>query len=390
MRTLREFNVKNKRVLVRCDFNVPLDKKGEIQDDFKILQTIPTIKYLIDNEAKIILLSHLGRPKGEVIEELRLNLVAERLSKILVRPIKKLDDCIGKEIEKEIEKMQPKEVILLENIQFNPGERMNDPGFTKSLASYADIFILEAFGQSHRDYASISGLPKYLPSGAGFSLEKEVKILSKVLGKPWRPLVIIIGGVKIETKIKMIKQFLEKADHLLIGGKIANAILIAKGICVIGPWPEKKIVEEIEKLSLTSTKLHLPIDAIVSPDKTGKVYTRMSGPGKVRNDELLLDIGPETINVFSQVIKKAKMIVWSGPLGFFENPLFEKGTKEIAQIITRNHKAYKIVGGGDTLFAVSKFGFTEKFDHVSTGGGAMLSFLSGEELPGLKALERQF
>jgi 3-phosphoglycerate kinase len=284
--------------------------------------------------------------------------------------------------------MKEGEVLLLENLRFHREEKENDRNFSKKLAKLADVYVNDAFGISHREHASIVGVPKYLPSGAGLLLEKEVKILSKSLEEPWRPLVAIIGGAKISSKIKVIEQFLEKADHLLIGGKIANAILVIKGICIGRPWPPEEVAKEIAKFDLTSTKLHLPIDAVASPDETGKTYIRETGPGKVRRDEELLDIGPETIEVFSKIIEKAKMIIWSGPLGHFEEPLFERGTKMIAEKIAKNHQAFKIVGGGDTISALSKFGLREKFDHISTGGGAMLEFLSGKELPGLKILEK--
>ena len=388
MRTLKDLDVKNKRVLVRCDFNIPLNKKGDIGDDFRIKQTIPTIEYLIKNKAKVILMSHLDEPKGKVVETLRLTPVQEKLVEYLNLSVTKAPDCIGKEIEKQAEEMKEGEILLLENLRFHKEEKENDRNFSKELAKLADVYINDAFGVSHRAHASIVGVPKYLPSGAGLLLEKEVKILSKVLEKPWRPLVAIIGGVKISSKIKVIKQFLEKADHLLIGGKIANAILVAKGICVGRPWPSEEVAKEIAKFNLTSIKLHLPIDAVASPDETGKFYVRETGPGRVRKDEKLFDIGPETIKMFSEIIEKAKMIIWSGPLGRFEELLFEKGTKVIAEKIAKNHQAFKIVGGGETISALSKFGLREKFDHISTGGGAMLEFLSGEELPGLKILEK--
>lgn len=388
MRTIKDLNVKNKRVLVRCDFNVPLNEKGEIEDDFRIKQTIPTIKYLIKNGAKVILMSHLGRPEGKVVESLRLTSVQKKLAEYLDAQVAKAADCIGKEVEKKTIEMKEGEILLLENLRFHKEEKKNYGNFAKEISKLADIYINDAFGVSHRTQASIIGVPKYLPSAAGLLLEKEIKILSRVIEDPWRPLVAIIGGVKIESKIKVIKQFLEKADHLLIGGKISNAILASKGICIGKPLPSKEVMKEIEKFKLTSTKLHLPVDAIASPDETGKFYTRESAPARVRKDEKLLDIGPETIQIFSKIIKNAKMIVWSGPLGFFEEPLFEKGTKAIAEEIARNHRAFKIVGGGETVSAVSQFGLREKFDHISTGGGAMLSFLSGEELPGLRVLEK--
>lgn len=386
-KTLKDFNVKNKRVLVRCDFNVPLDEKGNILDDFRIERAIPTIEYLVKNKAKVILMSHLGNPEGKVVEGLRLTPVQEKLTAILGLSIIKAPDCVGKNIEAQTYEMQEGEILLLENLRFHKEEEENNPNFARNLSKLADFYINDAFGVSHRPHASIVGVPKYLPAAAGFLFKKEVKVLSRVLEEPWRPLVVIIGGVKIESKIKVIKQLLKIVDHLLIGGKIANTILVVKEICVGRPLPQKEAVREVEKFSLTSTKLHLPIDAIVSPDETGRIYLRKTALGKVKKDEKIFDIGTETIDLFSEIIKDAKMIIWSGPLGLFEEPLFERGTREIAENIVKNHGAYKIVGGGDTLFAISKFGLRDKFDHVSTGGGAMLSFLSGEELPGLKVLK---
>lgn len=311
MKTLKDFNVKNKRVLVRCDFNIPLDEKENIADDFRIKQTIPTIEYLLKNEAKVILMSHLANNKS-------LFVIEERLEKYL-----------GSE-----------EFTLLENLRFNKGEKENDDNFAKELAQLGDIYINDAFGVCHRKHASVVGVPKYLPSGAGFLLEKEIEVLSKVLKKPERPLVAIIGGNKIESKAKVIEQFLEKADYVLIGGRIAGQI------------KDK------------SNKLYIPVDS-----KNG------------------FDIGPKTIKIFSEIIKKARTILWAGPLGKFEDSVYEQGTKKVAKLIVKNNQAFKIAGGGDTIFALTKFGLRDKFDHISTGGGAMLQFLSGEELPGLKALD---
>lgn len=323
MKTLKDFDVKNKRVLVRCDFDIPLDEKGNITDDFRIKKVIPTIEYLIENKSKVILMGHLGRPGGKAVKTLKVEPVRKKLSEILGISIKEKDS----------------QVILLENLRFDKRERENDSGFAQELAKLGDIYINDAFANSHRDHASIVGVPKYLPSGAGFLLEKEIKVLSNILENSEHPLVAIIGGIKIESKAKVIEQFLEKADHVLIGGKIAY------------------------NLNLTSSKLHLPVD-----HKDG------------------LDIGPKTIEMFSEIIRKAKMIVWAGPLGKFEDPVYEQGTKQIAEEISKNDKAFKIAGGGDTIFALTKWGLRDKFDHISTGGGAMLQFLSGEELPGLKAL----
>ena len=388
MKTLKNFNFKGKRVLARCDFNVPLDERGEISDDYRIKKTLPTIEYLIKKGAKLLLMSHLGRPEGRVVNELRLDSIAKRLSNLLNRPVKKLDDCVGKEVKKEVERIQAGEIILLENIQFNPGENKNDPSFAKTLASYADIFIMEAFSQAHRNYASIAGIQKYLPSAAGLLLEKEIKILSRVLEKPWRPLVVIIGGVKISTKIGVIEQFLKKADHLLLGGEVANAVLVGKGISLGRPVLEnKEIIKKIEKIDLTNPKLHLPVDGLISLRNMTEGYFKIGAIGTVKREEKVFDIGPETIKIFSEIIKQAKMILWSGPLGLFEEKKFEKGTKETAESIVRNHAAFKIAGGGDTDSALLKFGLRDRFDHISTGGGAMLEFLSGEKLPGIEALK---
>ena len=404
MKTLKNLNLKGKKVLVRCDFNVPLDKEGQISDDSRIKETLPTIEYLIKKGAKVILMSHLGRPEGKVVNELRLDPVAKRLSELLNRPVKKLDDCVGRKVKKEVERIQTGEIVLLENIQFNPGENKNDANFAKTLASYADIFIMEAFGQSHRNYASISGIQKYLPSGAGFLLEKEIKILSKVLKSPWHPLVVIIGGVKIESKIGVIEQFLKKADHLLLGGEIANTILIGKGVSLGRPLLEvnepkgsfspfavarvdKAIIKKVEKIDLTDPRVHLPVDGVISLENMAEGYFKIGAIGNVKKEEKVYDIGPETIKIFSEIIKQAKMILWSGPLGLFEEKKFENGTKETAQNIVRNHSAFKVAGGGDTISALNKFGLLDKFDHVSTGGGAMLEFLSGQKLPGIEALK---
>lgn len=391
MKTLKSFNFKNKKVLVRCDFNVPIDKKGNIEDDFRIKQTLSTIEYLIKKGGKVILISHLGKPEGKFIPEFSLKPVAKKLQELLNKEVKFLSDCQGIEIEKEIDKMKPGEVVLLENLRFYKGEEENDEKFAKTLSRLGDIFINEAFSACHRSHASIVGIPKYLPAGAGLVLEKEVKIFSKIFKKSWRPLVVIIGGAKVSDKIKICKNFLEKADQVLLGGKIANAILIQKGILVGRPQLQPEIVQEIEKIDLTSQKLHLPVDATISlvDLETGlkENYLRHGGLGQVRAEENIYDIGPETIKVFSKIIKEGKMIFWAGPLGMFEEKKFERGTKEIAQAIAWNHSAFKIAGGGDTIAALNKFGLADKFDHLSVGGGAMLEFLAGKELPGLTALK---
>jgi 3-phosphoglycerate kinase len=392
MRALKDFQLENKKVLLRVDFNVPLDKKGKILDDFRIKKTLPTINYLREKKAKIILISHLGRPlKNQKIKakskKYSLKLLVPCLENLFKAKVKFLEDCIGSKVKEKVEKMKGGEISLLENLRFHPEEEENNPRFAQELAELGDYFIQDAFGVCHRSHASVVELPKYLPSGMGLLLEREIKVLSKILREPWHPLVVIIGGIKIGTKIGAIRNFLKKADSLLIGGEIANVILRVKGICLSKPLPDEKIIDKLRDLQLTNPKLHLPVDVIVSPDKTGQLYIREEAPAAVRKEEEIFDIGPETIRMFSEIIKKAKMILWSGPLGFFENPLFEKGTKIIGDKIARNHKAFKVAGGGDTILALKKFHLREQFDFISTGGGAMLRFLGGEKLPGIEALK---
>jgi len=386
MKTLRDFDFKNKKVLVRCDFNVPLGKIGEITDDFRIQQTIPTIRYLIEKGAKIILMSHLGEPGGRAVENLKLTPIQNKLKDLLKLQVPKAGDCIGRKIEEQTQKMKPGEVFLLENLRFHKGEEEADLNFTKELAKLGQIYINDAFGVCHRRHASIVGVPKYLLSGAGLLLEKEINVLSKVLKNPSRPLVAIIGGVKFSSKIKVIEQFLKTADHLLLGGRIFEPLLQIKGILVGRPWPEEKVIGQIQKINLTNPKIHLPVDSLVCLPNLEEGYSRKAGIGSIRKEEEIFDIGPETVKLFTDLIKTAKMIIWSGPLGNFERAPFDAGSKGIAEAIVRNHGAFKVAGGGDTDAFLAKYNFRDKFDHVSTGGGAMLEFLSGEKLPGIEAI----
>lgn len=350
-------------------------------DDFRLRKALPTINYLREQGARVILLSHLS---GE--REHSLRSVAEALERLLGVKIKFLDDCLSEGVEREAEKMRGGEVILLENLRFHPEEEKNDPVFAKKLARLGELFLNDAFGVCHREHASIVQLPQHLPSGAGLLMEKEIQVLSKIANHPWHPLVLIIGGIKIESKIRGVERFLEKADNLLLGGEIANVILRAKRITVSQPLPPARIIKRVEPLKLTDPKLHLPVDVVASPDKTADLYTRVAGPAAVRRDEFILDIGPETINIFKEIIKKAKMIIWSGPLGLFEKPAFSRGTREVGDRIARNYKAFKVAGGGDTVLALREFHLRERFDFISTGGGAMLRFLAGDKLPGIEAL----
>ncbi len=389
IKKLENFDVNKKIVLVRCDFNVPFDNEGEIEDDFRIKKALPTIKYLIKEKAQIVLMSHLGRPNGKRIEKYSLRLVAERLSELLDQKVDLTPDCTSRKTKKMVKNLNPGEVLLLENVQFHSGEKENDPSYVKELAQLGDIFILEAFGQSHRSYASISGISKEIPAGAGFLMEEELNNLDKIREPKKTPYTAILGGAKLSTKVELIKKILKKCDHFLLGGKVANILLRTKGLSIGKLIPEGKeeIQEDVKEIDLTNPKLHLPTDVVVGLILPPEKIKRESGPGSVRKREAVLDIGPETIKMFGEIIKESEVILWNGPLGYFEKEEFAKGTKEVANLILKNKKALKIVGGGDTVYALGKFGLRDKFDHVSTGGGAMLSYISGEELPGIKALK---
>jgi len=345
MKTLREFNLKGKRILVRCDFNVPLGEQGDILDDFRIRQSIPTIEYLTKERAKVILMSHLDRPGGKVIEKLRLTPIQDKLMEYLDLSVVKAPDCLGKEIERWSHQMKNGEILLLENLRFHKEEEENEEGFAKELAKLGDIYINDAFGVSHRNHASVVGVPKFLPSGAGFLLEKEIKVLTGLMEKPKKPLVAIIGGKKVETKTKLIDKISEIADFILIGSLI-----------------KKEIKEKNIQLRYHS-KIIEPSDSI---------------EGK--------DIGPQTIKNFKEKINLAKTIFWSGPLGKIEEVKFQMGSKTIAQTII-NSGAFSVIGGGETVEFVNQSGLIEKFNHASTGGGAMIAFISGEKIPGIEVLK---
>lgn len=345
MKNLRDFNFKGKRVLVRCDFNVPLDNKGNILDDFRIEKSIPTIEYLVKKMVKLILMSHLGDPGGKVVENLRMTPVQEKLMEYLDLSVVKAPDCIGKEIEKWIFQMKEGEILLLENLRFHKEEKENDQDFAKSLARLGNIYINDAFASCHRAHASVAGVPKYLPAGAGLLLEKEIEGLSKIRLKSGRPSIAIFGGTfKEEKEFRFLEKTLESVDFLLIGNLLEKAIREKK---YLFKYPEK----------------------ILAPK---------------RKDSL--DLDPETLQIFKEKILKAKTIFWSGPLGKIEEKKFQKGTEEIAKAIIQT-KAFKVAGGGSTIDFLRDHNFALKFDHLSTGGGAMLAFLAGEKLPGIEALE---
>lgn len=339
MKTLREANIKKgTRVLVRCDFNCPIDKNGNVLEAYRIEKTLPTINYLLEKNARIILMSHLDDPKGKIIENLRLTPIADALFSYLDLSILKAPDCVGENIRKMVEEMQEGEILLLENLRFHKEEEANVELFAQKLASLGEVYVNDAFGVCHRAHASIVGVPKFLPSFAGFLLESEIKNLSKILENPARPLVAVFGGAKIETKLPTVQRFLNLADFVLIGGKIAKEI------------------------NFSHPKLYNAIDFNQG-----------------------FDIGDKTIKKFQDIISRAKTIIWNGPMGIFEKPEFEKGTKEIAKAISES-KAFKVAGGGETLLAISKYCLEKKFDFLSTGGGAMLEFLAGKELLGIEEI----
>ncbi len=388
MKSLKDFNFKDKKVLLRVDFNVPVgkDRKVDSKEDWRIESTLPTINHLLDQGAKVIILAHLGRPDGEVKSDLRLDPVAKRLEELLNKKVIKLDESCGEKVDKEISKMKPGDVIMLENLRFHSEEKANDNDFAKKLASYGEIYVNDAFGVNHRAHASLVGIPKYLPSCAGLLLEKEMEILSKVMEKPDRPLAVIIGGVKISTKIKFIKNFLNKADNLLLGGALANTVIAAKGFAIGRSVNEAEMVDEVKKMELTNTKLHLPVDTVASVEPSGRASSRIAPVGNTEENEMILDIGPDTIELFRDIVEQAETIIWNGPMGLMEIEEFVQGSKEIAKIVAQS-KGFSIVGGGDSITLLEKMDLLGKINHVSTGGGAMLKFLAGEELPAVKALE---
>ena len=389
-KTIRDIEAKGKRVLVRVDLNVPMDEiTGQITDETRITAIIPTIAYLLEKRAKIILCSHLGRPKGSVVESMRLAPVAKRLSEILELPVKTDDDCVGPEVEEAVSQMSPGNIILLENLRFHPEEEKNDHEFAKSLAGLADIYVNDAFGVAHRSHASTVGVTKYIPAVGGLLIEKEIEMLHKALDVPARPLTIIVGGAKVSDKITLIDHMLDKVDNLLVGGGMISTFLKALGYEIGDSLVEldkielaKKLMEKAEK---NKTNLVLPVDLIVA-DKFDKYASIAIVPIKrIPKARIVMDIGPKTVAVFSEIIRNSKTILWNGPMGVFEFPKFSKGTRDIAKLIAELD-AITIIGGGSTSEVVDSMGLQDRMTHVSTGGGASLKLLEGSALPGLEAL----
>lgn len=386
-KTIKDINLRHKRVLVRVDFNVPLTADGQVDssEDWRIKRTLATLEYLQKQDAKIILLAHLGRPNAERNPEFSLRPVSEYLSR-LIQPVIFIDDCCGSLVAKKVADLKSKEILFLENLRFYPGEETNDLDFSKKLAALGDVYINDAFANSHRAHASIVGLPKILPAVAGLLLAEEIEKLSPVRQKPKKPLTVLIGGVKISSKLKFIQHFLNTADSVVLGGALANTVLMAKGLAVGKSVVEETILEELRALNLTDPKLHLPVDAIVAAEPKAGVPWRVTAIGNTRDDEMILDIGPDTRRLFGDIVMQSSTVIWTGPMGLREVPAFSQGTEIIARAMTQG-KAYTIVGGGDTTGIINKLNLADKIGYVSTGGSAMLDFLAGSQLPGLVALE---
>ncbi|MEJ2569341.1 MAG: phosphoglycerate kinase [Anaerolineales bacterium] len=385
-KTIRDIDPENKRVLVRVDFNVPL-ADGAVADDTRIRAALPTIRYLLDHDAAVILCSHLGRPKGKIVPELTLRPVAEHLSSLLDMPVKFVEDCVGPKARAAAEKLEPGEVLLLENTRFNPEERANDDAFSAALASLADLYVDDAFGSAHRAHASTEGVAHHLPAVAGFLMEKELEYLGKALENPAHPFVAILGGAKISDKITVVERLLEKADRLLIGGGMANTFLAAQGKSMGNSLVEDdSIATAKDLLARSADRLLLPVDLVVGDRFAEDAQSKTVSVDEVPAGWGAYDIGPKTVESFSQVINEAKLVVWNGPMGVFEFEPFAKGTWAIAKAVAAC-KGTTIVGGGESTAAVRQAGLTDSISHVSTGGGASLEFLEGKELPGVVVLE---
>jgi len=397
-KTVKDLDVSGKRVLERVDFNVPQDEHGNITDDRRIVAALPTIKYLLDQNAKLILVSHLGRPKG-VTPEFKMDPIAKRLQELLGEPVKKLNDCVGGAVKSAVMAMNPGDVILLENVRFHPEEEANDPAFAKQLADLAEVYVNDAFGTAHRAHASTEGVARYLPAVAGFLMQKELDYLGKALESPERPFVAILGGVKVSDKIKVIDNLLTKVNTLMIGGAMTYTFLKAKGLSVGNSMVDQDGLgyasEAFDKAAKLGVRLMLPTDNVVArlapevkipKELPDRMEIRTVASTEIPDGFRGLDIGPDTIRDYSEVIRSAKTVVWNGPMGVFERKEFAAGTLGIAEALAYSG-ATSIVGGGDSAAALEKLGYADKITHVSTGGGASLEFLEGIELPGVAALQ---
>jgi len=389
-KTVKDIEVSGKKVLVRCDFNVPQDENGNITDNRRIISSLETIKYLLDNNAKVILCSHLGRPKGEIKKEFSLAPVAKELSKLLNKEVKLASDVIGESAKKMTKDMKEGEIVLLENVRFHREETDNDPEFAKKLASLAEIFVNDAFGTAHRAHASTAGIANYLPAVAGFLIEKEINFMGKALEEPERPFMAILGGRKVSDKIGVIEALLEKVDTLMIGGAMAYTFFKSMGynvgnsICELDKLDLAK--QLMEKANQKGVKFMLPVDTKIGREFSKDTESKTVSYKEIPDEWEGFDIGPETIKIYKEELQKAKTVIWNGPVGLFEFDQFAIGTNEIAKALT-TLDAITIIGGGDSAAAVEKAGLSDKITHISTGGGASLEFLEGKKLPGIECLQ---
>jgi len=396
-KSVKDIDLGGKRVLMRVDFNVPLDENLDITDDNRIRKALETIKYIIQAGGKLILMSHLGRPKGERKKELSLEPVARHLSRLLERPVRLLDDCIGDEVKEAVSEMSEGDVVILENLRFHSAETKNDPEFAKELAALGDVFVNDAFGTCHRAHASTEGITHYLESVSGFLVKKEIEYFSKILTSSPKPFVFILGGAKVSDKIPVIESMIDRADCLLIGGAMAYTFMKVGGIDVGSSRIEEESFETVEKILKKAeekgVEILLPVDHVVIPKGTALPAGDIKEATNVKTTEgasieagwMAVDIGPKTIELFCDKIREAKTIVWNGPVGIFEKDLFAKGSEAIARAIAQSG-AISVIGGGDTAAAVAKFSLSPKMSHISTGGGASLEYLEGKVLPGVAAL----
>lgn len=385
-KTIRDIDVHNKRVLVRVDFNVPIEK-GIVADDTRIQSALPTLKYLLDQKASLILCSHLGRPGGIRNLDFSLKPVAEHLAGLIGSPVVFIENYMGDDIDPRLRKIEPGDIILLENTRFHKGEKTNDPEMAKCLASYADVFVNDAFGSSHRAHASTVGVAEFLPAVAGFLLENEILYLGQAIADPRRPFVAILGGAKVSDKIGVIENLLEKADSILIGGGMANTFFKAQGYPVGASLVEDDVLDiAMNLLEIGSEKIRLPIDVVIADQFDPNAKTQSINMGPIPDGWRIMDVGSETIESYAKVIKGAKTVVWNGPMGVFEFPVFARGTFDLAAAVAES-SAISIIGGGDSVSAIKRSGLADKVTHISTGGGASLEMLEGKVLPGLSALD---
>lgn len=387
LKSIREIKVNGKRILMRVDFNVPV-KNGKISDDSRIKKALPTIKYLLDNEAKIILMTHFGNPKPENKHNFKVDLIAKRLSELLNKPVKKLDDCIGESVKNEVSSMKNGDIILLENTRFYKEEKKNDPEFSKKLAESGEIYVNDAFGTAHRAHASTAGVAEYLPAYAGFLMEKEIKALSFATHNPEKPYYAILGGAKVSSKIPVIENLLPKVDKLIISGGMVFTFLKAKNVSIGNSLLEENYIELCKKyIENFKEKLIFPVDYVIAKEVSENSEIKISE--NIPEAYKGLDIGPKSLSLFKEELKNGKTIVWNGPMGVFEIPEFAKGTFELAKFLSELKDAKVIIGGGDSAAAIKEIGLEDKIYHVSTGGGASLEFLEGKTLPGIKPLLKE-